>query len=63
MQVKLKPEAGPVVIVAEGAHYYREFSRDIELFQIEEWEWPILERTALFEIVGAGLAPPEGIGE
>lgn len=63
MQVKLKVEAGPVVIVAEGAQYYRELQRENEPFQIEEWEWPILERTALFQIVGTGLAPPAGTGK
>jgi hypothetical protein len=49
MQVKLKAEAGPVVIVADGAHYYAEFNCALEPFEIEEQHWPILERTGLFE--------------
>lgn len=49
MKIKLKAEAGPVVIVAEAGEYYAEFHRELEPFEVDETAWLILERTGLFE--------------
>lgn len=47
--VRLKPEAGDYVRVVEGTAFEREFHRADEPFTVSQTEWPILERTGLFE--------------